>query len=142
MNFKQRITDTLKIISKDFYVYLIIGMCTFLIDYFLYLFFLDLNTGMNIAKASSSLIAVVLNYIFNSRFNFGGKNTMKSGDLSIYVLIYCFLILIHVIMNRELYLILQEEHISVLLAMSVSVFINYACVKRFFSYTKNKNYVI
>jgi putative flippase GtrA len=117
-------------------------MCTFLLDYFLYLFFLDHDIGMNIAKAVSSFIAVVFNYIFNSRFNFGGKNKMKSKDLFLYVFLYCFLIAVHVIMNRGLYLVLHEERASVLFAMSVSVFINYACVKRFFSYTKNKNYVI
>ena len=140
MKLKEKITQVLN--SKNFFIYLIIGTCTFLLDYFLYFVFLNHGVNMNISKASSSFIAVVFNYIFNSRFNFGGKNKMKVLDFLAYILLYGMLILIHVIINRSLYLVINEKHVAVLLSMCISVFINYACVKRFFFYTKNKNYVI
>lgn len=137
-----KLINKFKNISKDFYIYVIIGVCTFSLDYFLYLFFFNHGIQINVAKASSSFIAVIFNYIFNSRFNFGGKNIMKSTDLLLYGLLYSVLILIHVIINYALYSVIHEARIAVFLAMCISVFINYAGVKRFFAYTKNKNYVI
>ncbi len=97
---------------------------------------------MNPSKGVSSAIAVVFNYIFNSRFNFGGKNSMKFKDLFVYMGIYGILIGIHVIINRGFYLVIQEEHVAVFLAMCISVFINYVSVKKFFTYTKKKHHVI
>ena len=129
-------------ISKNFYMYLLIGTCTFSLDYFLYLFFLEHDINMNVAKASSSFIAVIFNYIFNSNFNFGGKNKMNLKYLSICGFVYSMLILLHVIMNRGLYLIIKDAHLAVFLAMCVSVFINYLSIKKFFLYIKNKENVV
>lgn len=129
-------------IPREFRVYVVIGVCTFLLDYFLYLFFLKQGLPMNPSKAVSSAIAVVFNYIFNSRFNFGSKNTMSLVDLLLYMGIYSILIVIHVIINRGFYLVIQEEHVAVFLAMCVSLFINYLSIRKFFAYTKKKNHVI
>jgi putative flippase GtrA len=132
----------IKTIPKEFVTYLMIGSCTFLLDYFLYLFLLKHGVSMNVSKGLSSFIAVIFNYILNSRFNFGGKNTMNLKDVFLYMSIYAFLILIHVIINRGFYLVVKEEHLAVFLAMCISLFINYLSIRKFFSYTKKKNHVI
>lgn len=97
---------------------------------------------MNISKGVSSAIAVVFNYIFNSRFNFGGKNKMTWTDLLVYLAMYGVLIIVHVMINRGFYELTKEEHVAVLLAMFVSLFINYFSIKKFFNLTKNKSHVI
>lgn len=138
----ENILKKVQSISRDFRVYLVIGVCTFLLDYFLYLFFLRYGISMNLSKGTSSAIAVVFNYILNSRFNFGGKNAMNFKDLLMYMIIYSVLIVIHVIINRGFYQVTQEEHIAVFLAMCVSVFINYLSIRKFFAYTKKKHHVV
>lgn len=138
----ENILKKVQAVPRDFRVYLVIGGCTFLMDYFLYLFFLRQGVAMNLSKGMSSAIAVVFNYMLNSRFNFGGKNVMKFKDLMIYMGIYSVLIVIHVIINRGFYQVTQEEHIAVFLAMCVSLFINYLSIRKFFAYTKKKHHVI
>lgn len=125
-------------IQPSFLIFIIIGVCTFSLDYFLYIIFLHQNLPMNIAKAASSIIAVIFNYLFNSRFNFGGNNVMGTNFLITYTIMYGVLIFIHVLINRIFFLILNQEQSAVILAMSISVFINYYCVKRFFLYQQNK----
>lgn len=146
VNFTQKISfgiqNIFRNISKNFYLYLVIGICTFSLDYFLYLYLLDCGIGMNIAKAGSSFVAVMFNYFFNSKFNFGGGNKMRLTYLSMYGFLYSMLILIHVIINRVLYLITDDKYVAVFIAMSISVFINYFSIKKFFFYIKSKNNVI
>lgn len=138
----KKIAEKLKNIPSNFRIYVAIGIFTFLLDYFLYLFFFHHGVSMNIAKALSSSIAVVFNYIFNSRFNFGGGNTMKFTHLVAYMGMYSVLIVIHVMINRGFYIITKEEHIAVFLAMCVSLFINYLSIRKFFAYTQKKHHAI
>ena len=125
-------------INNHFVLFVVIGFCTFALDYFLYFFFLDIEIPLNIAKATSSSIAVLFNYIFNSHFNFGGNNVMHAKSLLLYFGLYAILIVIHVVLNQIFLTITNHEQYAVILAMGVSVFINYFSVKKFFYYQNIK----
>lgn len=132
------LTNRIRQVPKSFYVFFIIGLLSFTVDYVLYIIFLGLSINMNLAKGTSSSIGVAVNYSLNSRYNFGGQNKMSAYHFGLYLCMYFVLILIHVLMNRAFFLAVGNEHVAVLMAISVSVFINYLCVKTFFSRTSIK----
>lgn len=97
---------------------------------------------MHVAKATSSGLAVVLNYLCNARFNFGGNNKMKFNYLVLYGVLYAGLILFHVTVNGMLYKTSGNEEMSVLVAMAISVPINYIGVKYFFKFVRKQTHVL
>jgi len=122
--------------TRNFLLFLIFGTSTFLLDYILYFYFLDQGFSLNTAKASSSFVAVLFNYLLNSKYNFNAQIVFSLRYIFLYLCIYGILILLHVIINSSLFTLLQNAKIAVLLAMSASVVINYLCIKTFFAYIK------
>ena len=114
-------------------------MLTFSIDYFTYLIMLHLNIELNLSKFLSSLFAVILGYYLNSKYNFGKDNHISVLRLVVYILIYLVLILIHVFINHLLVESFNNVHIAVLLAISISVFVNFFAIKTYFKILGEKN---
>ncbi len=127
--------------TKAFQTFLIIGFFTFSIDYVIYLILLHVNVNLNISKFISSLVAVILGYYLNSKYNFGKDNYMTILRLVIYIVIYLILIIIHVYINRSLVEIFNNVHIAVFLAMSFSIIINFLAIKTYFKILGEKNVI-
>lgn len=124
---------------KNFQSFVIFGTVTFAFDYAFYLLFFKVGIETDIAKFSSSFLAVVLNYFLNSRYNFAKEYKMKAIFLIPYLGIYSVLIFVHTAINRFFLNFFHNLHLSVVLAMSISVFLNYFSVKYFFAAVKSKN---
>jgi putative flippase GtrA len=119
-------------IEKIFLKFLIIGMGTFLIDYMLYLLLVNFELDISYSKFMSSLVAVIIGYYFNSKYNFGSNNKMSYIGVAIYIIVYILLITIHVYINKILLDLLYSIHIAVFVAMSISMVLNYFSIKLYF----------
>ncbi len=123
--------------TKSFFIFFGIGLLAASLDYFLYIQFLGHGFPMMVAKLSSSALAVILNYLLNSQFNFGGKHKIDLEHMIVYGMLYSVLIFIHALFNQGFYLLLQNVHLAVLGALGISTIINFLTVKKFFSYYNN-----
>ena len=130
--------NELKAIKSNFFIFMFIGVFTFTIDYLLYLRFLFLDIDFNIAKFSSSSIAVVLSYYLNSKFNFGKNNLISLYRIIIYCAIYTILILLHVFINNLFVSLCSNIHIAVFLSMGISFVVNFLVINFYFNEMKEK----
>jgi len=128
---------TLNFFTKNFATFFCIGVTTALFDYLLYIFLLSHDWPMLLAKSLASAIAVVFNYLLNSKFNFGKVHTMSLKHLGYYGILYVFLILIHTLFNQGLFIVLNNVNIAVFGALCISTFVNYIGVKKFFNHFRN-----
>jgi len=123
--------------TKNFATFFCIGVTTALFDYLLYVFLLSHAWPMILAKSLASAIAVVFNYLLNSKFNFGKVHTMSLKHLGYYGILYAFLIIIHTLFNQGLFILLNNVNIAVFGALCISTFVNYIGVKKFFNHFRN-----
>ena len=121
-------------LTKSFFIFLGIGLLCASIDYVVYLQLLSRDLPMLVAKISSSVLAVLFNYLLNSRFNFGGSHKTSLKRMALYGTLYAVLIVIHALFNQGFYFVLNNIHLAVLGALGVSVVVNYLIVKKFFKY--------
>lgn len=125
-------------LTKNFAIFFCIGVTTALFDYLLYLFLLSFGWPMLLAKSSASAVAVVFNYLLNSRLNFNKTHTMSLTHLGYYGLLYVLLIIVHTLCNQGLFILLKDVNIAVFGALCISTFVNYLGVKKFFSHFRNQ----
>lgn len=121
-------------LSKSFIIFFCIGLLCASLDYVTYLYLLSYDLPMLVAKISSSVVAVILNYTLNSRFNFGGNHKVNLKHMALYGTLYAVLIVIHALFNQGFYFVLNNIHLAVLGALGVSMVVNYLTVKKFFTY--------
>lgn len=132
MSIKEKIISTY--LTKNFLTFFCIGVSTAFFDYLLYLSFLSLDWNMLMAKPLASAIAVIFNYLLNSKFNFGRTHQISMRHLFYYGLLYILLIIIHTIFNQGLFILLNDVNIAVFGALCISTFVNYFGVKKFFNH--------
>lgn len=124
-------------LSKSFLIFFMIGVTAAALDYFLYLHLLSYGLPMLLAKVTSSATAVVLNYLLNSQFNFGGGHPVTLKHMTSYGMLYAGLIVVHALFNQGFFLLLQNVQLAVLSALGVSMVVNYLAVKKYFTYYHN-----
>lgn len=128
---------TTNFFTKNFAIFFCIGITTALFDYLLYVFFLSLDWPMLIAKPLASAIAVLFNYLLNSKLNFGKTHKMSLSHLGYYGILYLILIIIHTLINQGLFILLNNVNIAVFGALCISTFVNYLGVRKFFTHFRN-----
>lgn len=124
----------LQFLTKHFLIFFIIGVTAATLDYVLYIQFLSYGLPMLVAKILSSVLAVFLNYILNSRFNFGGSHTMSLKSTLAYGTLYAGLIFLHALFNEGFYLLFRNINLAVFCALVLSAGLNYLAVKKFFAH--------
>lgn len=135
----QKTIDLIKahFFTKNFVVFFCIGVTTAFFDYLLYIFFLSQAWPMMPAKSLASAIAVVFNYLLNSRLNFGKLHSISLKHLFYYGIMYVFLIIIHTLFNQGLFILLNNVNIAVFGALCISTFVNYLGARKFFTHFQN-----
>jgi putative flippase GtrA len=125
-------------LTKNFAIFFCIGLTTALFDYLLYVFLLSHAWPMLLAKSFASAVAVVFNYLLNSKLNFSQIHTMSLKYLGYYGILYVFLIIIHTLFNQGLFILSNNVNIAVFGALCISTFVNYLGVKKFFIHFRNQ----
>ena len=116
---------------KNFFVFCSIGALCILIDATFYYLLFDL--GSDLAKGVSSLLSVMLNYVLNTRMNFGRKIKVTMGRMFSYIMLYIFLIAFNVVVNRVGLWLTNHPPTAFAIAVGFSINVNYLSVKYWFS---------
>lgn len=118
--------------ARYFVIFSIIGALCIIIDYVIYRYLLLFGMIIFIAKVSSSVVSVSVNYILNSRFNFNNKQQMMANYYFQYLLLYVGLILLNATVNMIIIKITNNIKLSFWLAAVVAAFTNYLAVNAWF----------